>query len=61
MQYDPISTTETQQLVAVVRNIIDYPFIAPKSKLFTQLISTIIDKMKQAVENDVFIPMFPKQ
>ncbi|XP_065201950.1 PAX3- and PAX7-binding protein 1 [Planococcus citri] len=60
-QWDPLSTKETQQLVAVVRSIIDYPFIAPKSKLFTQLMNTIIDKMKQAVENDVFIPMFPKQ
>lgn len=38
-----------------------YPFIAPKSKLFTQLINTVIEKMKQAIENDAFIPILPKQ
>lgn len=38
-----------------------YPFIAPKSKLFTQLMNTIIDKMKETIENDAFIPILPKQ
>lgn len=60
-QWDPLSVTATRQLVSVVQKILEYPFIAPKSKLFTQLINTVIEKMTQAVENDVFIPMLPKQ
>lgn len=61
VQWDPLSIRETRQLSAVVRNILQYPFIAPKSKLFIQLINTVIDKMKEAVENDTFIPILPKQ
>ena len=60
-QWDPISVSETRSLVATVRNILEYSLIPQKSKFLTQLMKTIIDKIDQAIENDVFIPMLPKQ
>jgi hypothetical protein len=39
----------------------EYPTVLPSSKALEQLVSTIITKMKSAVENDVFIPIYPKQ
>ena len=61
IQWDPLSVSQTHSLVATIRNILSYPFIAPKSKLFLQLMDTIISKIDQAIENDVFIPVLPKQ
>lgn len=53
VQYDPLSVSETRSLVETVRNILDYPFIAPKSKCFTKLMNTIIEKIDQAIEHDI--------
>lgn len=61
VQWDPLSNVETMRLTSLIRLLVEYPCIGPKSKSFTQLINTVIDKMKDCVENDIFIPLFTKQ
>lgn len=59
--WDPMSTTETLRLIGQIKRIgSDYP-IHPTSKNIQTLFASILDKMKMSVDNDVFIPIFPKQ
>lgn len=59
--WDPMSTTETLRLIGQIKRIgSDYP-IHPASKNIQTLFASILDKMKSSVDNDVFIPIFPKQ
>lgn len=39
----------------------EYPSLKPASKYLRTLFVTILDKMKLSLDNDVFIPIFPKQ
>lgn len=60
-QWDPMSTSQSVALVNVVTKLLqDYPTLGPTSKLFTLLINNIVEKMKDAVNNDVFIPIYPR-
>lgn len=59
--WDPMSTTETLRLVGQIRRIGDEYPIRSTSKNTQVLFASILDKMKLSVENDVFIPIFPKQ
>lgn len=60
--WDPVSSTQTLALINLVRRLIrDYPSLKPKSKYMRTLFTAVMDKMKDAVDNDVFIPIFPKQ
>uniref|UniRef100_T1HQR8 GCFC domain-containing protein n=1 Tax=Rhodnius prolixus TaxID=13249 RepID=T1HQR8_RHOPR len=60
--WDPLSSSQTVSLVGLVTKLIqEYPTITPTSKFLTNLINTVLDKMKEAVENDVFIPIYPQQ
>ncbi|KAK9498494.1 hypothetical protein O3M35_003118 [Rhynocoris fuscipes] len=60
--WDPLSSTQTVSLVGLVTKLIqDYPSITPTSKFLINLINTVLTKMKEAVENDVFIPIYPQQ
>lgn len=60
--WDPLSTTQTFKLVGLIgRFVRDYPSLRPTSKSLKQLFTAILDKMKLSLENDVFIPIFPKQ
>lgn len=60
--WDPLSTTETLKLVGLIRRLErDYPSLHPTSKYTRTLFMAILDKMKNAMDNDVFIPIFPKQ
>lgn len=60
--WDPISSTQTMALRNLLRRLIrDYPSLKPKSKFMPTLFISVLDKMKDAVDNDVFIPIFPKQ
>lgn len=59
--WDPMSTTETLRLIGQIKRIgSDYP-IDLTSKNVQTLFASILDKMKLSVENDIFIPIFPKQ
>ncbi|CAL1673138.1 unnamed protein product [Lasius platythorax] len=60
--WDPMSTSQTLRLVgAINRQVKEYPNLNDTSKQLEILFNAILDKIKAAVENDVFIPIFPKQ
>lgn len=57
-----MSTSQTLRLVGTVSRLIkDNPTLNETSKPLEKLFNTILDKIRSAVENDVFIPIFPKQ
>ncbi|KAL9897051.1 PAX3- and PAX7-binding protein 1 isoform X1 [Glossina fuscipes] len=59
--WDPLSTTKTLRLIGFINRLgRDYP-LKESSKQLQQLFNAILEKMKLALENDVFIPIFPKQ
>ncbi|XP_053593178.1 PAX3- and PAX7-binding protein 1 [Microplitis demolitor] len=59
--WDPMSTSQTLRLVGTVRRlIIDYPNLNEKSKQLQLLFTAILEKIKAAIDNDVFMPIFPK-
>ncbi|XP_029165200.1 PAX3- and PAX7-binding protein 1 [Nylanderia fulva] len=60
--WDPMSTSQTLRLVGAINRFIkEYPNLNDTSKQLEILFNAILDKIKAAVENDVFIPIFPKQ
>lgn len=60
--WDPMSTTQTFRLVQLISKLgRDYPSLRPNSKSLRTLFTALLDKIKLAIENDVFIPIFPKQ
>lgn len=60
--WDPVSSKQTLALVNLMRRLIrDYPSMKPKSKFVRTLFTAVVDKMKDSIDNDVFIPIFPKQ
>jgi len=57
-----MSTSQTLRLVGAINRFVkEYPNLNDTSKQLEILFNTILDKIKAAVENDVFIPIFPKQ
>ncbi|XP_055387632.1 PAX3- and PAX7-binding protein 1 isoform X2 [Condylostylus longicornis] len=59
--WDPLSTTQTLRLIGQIRKLgREYP-LQEQSKFLKTLFITILDKLKDCLENDVFIPIFPKQ
>ncbi|XP_053671242.1 PAX3- and PAX7-binding protein 1 isoform X2 [Anopheles nili] len=60
--WDPLSTTQTFRLVRLLKRYVrDYPSLRLTCKSLRVLFQAILDKMKQSIDNDVFIPIFPKQ
>ncbi|XP_037038522.1 PAX3- and PAX7-binding protein 1 isoform X2 [Bradysia coprophila] len=60
--WDPLSTSQTLKLVGLIGRLgRDYPSLKATSKYLRTLFAAISDKMKLALDNDVFIPVFPKQ
>ncbi|XP_063971930.1 PAX3- and PAX7-binding protein 1 [Diachasmimorpha longicaudata] len=60
--WDPMSTSQTLKLVGTVSRLIrDYPNLNNTCKNLEILFTAILEKIESAVENDVFIPIFPKQ
>ncbi|XP_055544228.1 PAX3- and PAX7-binding protein 1 [Wyeomyia smithii] len=60
--WDPLSTTQTLKLVRLINRLSrDYPSLRRTCKQLRMLFQAILDKLKLAVDNDVFIPVFPKQ
>lgn len=57
-----MSTSQTLRLVGTINRLIkEYPNLNDTSKQLETLFNAILDKIKAAIENDVFIPIFPKQ
>lgn len=60
--FDPLSTTQTLRLVKLLNQLSnDYPSLRITSKNLQAMFTIITDKMKMALDNDVFIPIFQKQ
>lgn len=60
--WDPLSTTQTLKLVRLINRLgRDYPSLRRTCKQLRMLFQAILDKLKLAIDNDVFIPVFPKQ
>ncbi|XP_055641850.1 PAX3- and PAX7-binding protein 1 isoform X2 [Toxorhynchites rutilus septentrionalis] len=60
--WDPLSTTQTLKLVRLINRLSrDYPSLRRTCKQLRTLFQAILDKLKLAIDNDVFIPVFPKQ
>lgn len=60
--WDPLSTTQTLRLVRLINRLCkDYPSLRRTCKQLRTLFQAILDKLKLAIDNDVFIPVFPKQ
>lgn len=60
--WDPLSSSQTVSLVALVTKLIqDYPSLTPKSKFLTTFFEAVLEKMKESVENDVYIPIYTPQ
>lgn len=61
--WDPLSSSQTLKLILLIKRLErDYPSIQPTSKYARTLFISILDKMRDSMDNDVFIPIiFPKQ
>ncbi|XP_055909009.1 PAX3- and PAX7-binding protein 1 isoform X2 [Eupeodes corollae] len=59
--WDPMSTTQNLRLIGFINRVgRDYP-IQHYSNQLQKLFNAILEKLKSALYNDVFIPIFPKQ
>ncbi|XP_066999451.2 PAX3- and PAX7-binding protein 1 isoform X2 [Anabrus simplex] len=61
-QWDPLSTLQTLRLVGLLNKLLqEYPTLGSESKPLLSLMTTVVDKMKATVENDIYIPIYPRQ
>lgn len=61
-QWDPLSSKQTKRICNIVKHILNnYPTIDPDSKLLMLLLSNIVERIKDAVDYDVFIPISSRQ
>jgi len=59
--YDPLSHSQTLRLVALVSRLAaDYPTLTPTSKHLRQLVTTVVDNIKESLDSDVYIPVYNK-
>lgn len=60
--WDPMSSSQTLRLVGMIgRFVRRYPSLGPDSRALSLLFNAVLDKLRQALEHDVFIPIFSKQ
>ena len=61
--YDPLSSVQTLKLTGIIKQLIEtYPTVAGDSKQVRELLTACKDKLKFAIDNDVYIPIgYPKQ
>lgn len=61
-QWDPLSFKQTKHISNVIMNILEkYPTIDPDSKLLMSLLTNLVDRIRDAVDYDVFIPISSRQ
>ncbi|XP_034485119.1 PAX3- and PAX7-binding protein 1 isoform X1 [Drosophila innubila] len=59
--WDPLSTTQTLRLIGFINRLgREFP-LHSSNKQLRKLFESIMERMRLALENDVFIPIFPKQ
>ncbi|TRY83180.1 hypothetical protein DNTS_020676 [Danionella cerebrum] len=60
--WDPLSSSQTSKLVAFMQRLVkDYPTVLHGDNRNTQeLLKTIIMRMRRTLDDDIFVPLFPK-
>ncbi|KAM3678055.1 PAX3- and PAX7-binding protein 1 isoform 2-T2 [Ammospiza maritima maritima] len=60
--WDPFSTTQTSRMVAIVQKLIDgYPSVVNAENKNTQmLLKALLLRMRRTLDDDVFMPLYPK-
>ena len=59
--YDPMSSTQTSNLVSFVSKVVaDNPTISMRSKHLRELFSAVLESLKEAVDQEVYIPLYTK-
>ncbi|KAM7173598.1 intron Large complex component GCFC2 [Macrochelys suwanniensis] len=60
--WDPVSTSQTVSLVQLCKNIFEEHSLSKNesSKAKQDLVNSIVSRMKKSIEEDVFIPLYPK-
>merc|ERR1719219_23446 len=59
--YDPMSSSQTSNLVSLVSKVVaDNPTISMRSKHLRELFSTVLDSLKETVDQEVYIPLYTK-
>ncbi|XP_059485631.1 PAX3- and PAX7-binding protein 1 [Neocloeon triangulifer] len=60
--WDPCSSSQTQRLAMTLRKILsDYPKLATRGRVSKTVLPVVVSKMKEAIDNDVFIPIYPSK
>jgi hypothetical protein len=55
-----MSGCQTRELVNVLNRLIDDSSISPNSKPMHTLFETVVARFKEALDNDIYIPIYPK-
>ncbi|XP_060689719.1 PAX3- and PAX7-binding protein 1 isoform X1 [Hemiscyllium ocellatum] len=60
--WDPLSSSQTSRLVKLILKLVEgYPSVVNGENKYTQtLLKTIILRIRKAVDEDVFVPLYPK-
>ncbi|XP_074009520.1 intron Large complex component GCFC2 isoform X2 [Numenius arquata] len=60
--WDPLSTSQTKNLVQLCKNLLEKQVLSQNecSRAKEDLINMVVLRMKKSVEEDVFIPLYPK-
>ncbi|XP_070568099.1 PAX3- and PAX7-binding protein 1-like [Ptychodera flava] len=59
--WDPMSSTQTHRLVEFIHKIADdYPTVSADNKHTQNLLKAIVDRMRKTLDDDVYVPLFPK-
>ena len=56
--WDPLSSSQTLRLVSLLKGLTqDFPTVSPEHKNTQTLLKAAVLKLRQAMDNDVFIPL----
>lgn len=60
--WDPLSTSQTVSLVQLCKNIFEELSLSKNesSKAKQDMVNSVVSRMKKSIEEDVFIPLYPK-
>uniref|UniRef100_K7FVT2 GC-rich sequence DNA-binding factor 2 n=1 Tax=Pelodiscus sinensis TaxID=13735 RepID=K7FVT2_PELSI len=61
--WDPLSTSQTVSLVQLCKNIFEELSLSKNesSKAKQDMVNSVVSRMKKSIEEDVFIPLYPKR
>ena len=56
--WDPLSSSQTLKLVSLLKGLVqDFPTVGSEHKNTQALLKAAVMKMRQAIDNDIFIPL----